>query len=409
MTTETSSSVQLHFGKHCQWELHHRSTLTCMTGEVPATVDLHANMVAALENSLGLSSLDQVIVPGDVVALAVDPAVPSLPEAVGHVARWLCERGTAPANLKVVIASHEGGLAEVVRAGLERILGSVDLDASQIAIETHDADDPQRLAYVAANEASDPIYINRTLVDADVVIPIGCTRHASHLDYLGAFSLFPLLSNRETLGMFFQLRKLEEPSQRASLQSWADQAAWWLGLLASIQVVPAAGDGVAAVFSGLMEQVESASQEAFEQLWKAEVAPSDLVVALLDNNASQQSWRGVMRSLWTATRFVKPGGTIVLCTELQADVGRPFKRLTDVHDSREAIARKLDKDDSDDALPAAVILQATADYHVYLASGLRPGIVENMGMGAIATAEQLAHLVGQHPAWAVLSSAQHRF
>lgn len=409
MTQQNLSLVELRFGSDRHWQLPNLETLASCTNDVPAVVDLPAAISGALQSPLGLPSLDQVMVPGDIVALAIDPSLPSLGTVVGLVSKWLCERGAAPSNLRVVIASSAKVLADEATAGLLRVFAASGFDPADVRVESHDADDLQANAYVAANEASDPIYMNRTLVDADVVIPIVCARHSQAFDYLGAYSLFPLLSNRETQGMFFQLSKLEEQQGHQQLTAWADQAAWWLGLLAMIQVIPAAEDRVAGVVAGLIESVEEASQELLERLWHTTLEPAELVVALLDSPNQQQNWREVMRGLRTATRFTKPGGSIVVCTQLRGEVGRAFKRLADVHDSRETIARKLDRDNSDDALPAAVLLEATGDYHVYLASGLRASTVESMGLGVIESEEQLSHLIGQHRSWAVLGSAQHRF
>ncbi len=47
-----------------------------------------------------------------------------------------------------------------------------------------------KVAYVAANKQGEPIYMNRTLVDADVVIPIMCARGRLAIDYEGAYGVF---------------------------------------------------------------------------------------------------------------------------------------------------------------------------------------------------------------------------
>jgi nickel-dependent lactate racemase len=407
--THLPNSFRLRYGFDGEWSLASDEQHANVAEPVAAAEDLPATIAAALESPRGLPSLDQVIVPGDTVALAIDPSLPALAEVVGRVARWLCEKGTEPSNLKIVLASHDPQMVREVEQGLESCFASGPFDAKQVAIEGHDPDDPQRCAYVAANEDSEPIYMNRTLVDADVVIPLVCTRHADTLDYLGPYSIFPLLSNRSTLGEFYSLSRLNDPVARGKLKLWADQAAWWLGLLAAVQVVPAEGNRVAAVLSGLNEELEVASQEAFTKLWRSDCGQSEIVIALLDGSQSQQNWREVARGLRNATRFASLGGAIVICTQLRESVGKGLRRLSDVHHSREAIAKKLSHDSSDDALPAAVVLEATADYHVYLTSELPRGVVEQMGLGVIESETQLAHLVAQHGSCTILGSAQHRF
>ena len=43
-----------------------------------------------------------------------------------------------------------------------------------INVQVHDTENPAGLAYLAANADDQPVYVNRILVDADVVIPVGC-------------------------------------------------------------------------------------------------------------------------------------------------------------------------------------------------------------------------------------------
>lgn len=403
------NSFRLRFGYDGEWSLSNEERSASVASPVAATEDLPATIFSALESPRGLPSLDQVIVPGDTVALAIDPSLPALAEVVGLVARWLCDKGTEPSNLKIVLASHDAQMVHEVEQGVTRCFANSPHAATTVTIEAHDPDDAQRSAYVAANEDSDPIYMNRTLVDADVVIPLVCTRHANTLDYLGAYGIFPLLSNRATLGAFYSLSRLNDPVAHEKLKQWADQAAWWLGLLAAVQVIPAEGNRVATVLSGLTDELEAASQEVFANLWRTDCGQSDIVIALLDGSQAQQNWREVARGLRNATRFTSLGGAIVICTQLREAVGKGLRRLSDVHHSREAIAKKLSHDSSDDALPAAVVLEATADYHVYLTSELPRGVVEQMGLGVIESESQLAHLVAQHATCTILGSAQHRY
>ena len=404
-----ANSSPLRFGTDCAWSLPDGDTVACITRPVLAVDDLSQAIVAALESPLGLPSLDQVMVPGDIVALAIDPLLPGIEEVVGRVALWLCEKGTEPANLKIVVAARDPQFAIDIKQGLARSFNRSQLDPNAISVELHDADDANQVSYVAANEDSDPIYVNRTLVDADIVLPLSCARHHDTLGYLGVYGIFPLLSNRQTQGEFHRLSRLDDPPANAKLKRWADEAAWWLGLMAAIQVVPAAEDSVAAVVAGLIENLEETSQALFTRLWQTDCVPSDLVIALLDGRQTQQTWREVARALRAATQYANPGGSIVVCTQLRESVGKSLRRLSDSHHSRDSIAKKLSQERTDDALPAAVVLEATRDYHVYLTSELSRGSVENLGLGVIETEDQLSHLVSQHATCTVLGSAQHRF
>ena len=396
--------VEIRFGVSVKWEFNYRGEFRSWEGcGLPATLDLAKDVRAALANPIDFPAIEKAIIEGDRVAIVVDPLLPSMAELTVACIRYLIEKGVTPDQLVVVLAGHEAADAELLRKSLAPFLGE------SVAIELHDADDDTKVAYVAANEDSDPIYINRTVVDADVILPITCARGNSTLDYMGAYTVFPLLSNRATRGQFYALSKLDAVEEHEKLTAWADQAAWWVGMMASIQAVPAADDSVACVIAGSTTAVEHESQQRMAMAWRVDEKPAQLVIALLEGRQSQQSWENLARALHTAKQLVAPGGSIVLCTDIMKGPGAGLQKLRNVHNSPATIARKLAHETADDALAAAVILETTKNYHVYLVSHLKPETVEGLGMGVIQDAAQLEHLCQQHASCAVLGSAQHRF
>ncbi len=149
------------------------------------------------------------------MVLAVDATVPRVADVVCTVIEYLQQKGVATEQFAVVLAGH----AELDVSELSRRL------PGEVGIELHDADDQTKVAYVAANKQGEPIYMNRTLVDADVVIPIMCARGRLAIDYEGAYGVFPLLTDRRTRGQFYSLRQLADPGEHERLTRWADEAA----------------------------------------------------------------------------------------------------------------------------------------------------------------------------------------
>jgi nickel-dependent lactate racemase len=397
------TALKIPFGKNSQWGLPEHQHIASIRAPQQGRESIAAAVAEALTNPLDFPSLDQALVPGDHLALVVDPQLPSLIEVVATTLEWFCARGTPATHMRLVLAGDGQWEAAAVAQAIQQY--------AQIAVEVecHDCDDSEQLAYVAANDASDPIYLNRTVVDADVVIPISCARSPSALDYFGPFGLFPLLSNRATRGEFYSLPRLEDVMGRGKLQAWADQAAWWVGIMVGIEVIPASQDGVAQIMAGQLQPLEEAAQAAMSDVWHSSTtANSDLVVALLDGCTRSQSWLSVARAIFAAQRWVSPQGSIVIASQLQQAVGKGLGRLRNPHQSPEAIAKKLASDPSDDAIAAAVILQAISSHHVYLISELRSDALESLGLGAINDPEQLTRLISQHAACTVVEAAQHR-
>lgn len=393
--SKSATSTQLRFGSST-WQLHAVGAHS-VNQSLPAIENLHAAVDEALSRPLDFESVDRMIVAGDTVALAVDPTIPSLPKVVGAIAQWLVEHGTTPESLQIVLP---GTVQQLESLGEQlRLVG-----LSAVQLTRHDPDDANCVSYVAADEDAQAIYLNRTLVDADVVIPVCCARSTSAVDYLGAFSIFPLFANRETRGQLYCYSRLFDGKQHQHLIDRSNQAAWWLGVLLAVYVVPAEGDRVAKVLCGLLDTVDSAGRNCLDETLQ-DYPESDLVIACVDR--PEPDWFDLARALHVAARYCRADGSIVLCTELNEAVGPSLKRLKDAQSSREQLERRVSKDYTDDALAAGAILEATRDKHVYLVSSHRTTTIENMGLGVLTDEHELTHLAKQHSSFLIIQAAQH--
>lgn len=362
--------------------------------------DLSSAVEAALTGPVDFPPWDTATVAGDKVVLIADPAAPKIEEVVGLVVEWFLANSVSAENLAVVVGGSGEEAAEAIRARLEPL--SVNID-----VQLHDPDDTDQLSYLAADTAADAIYLNRLVVDADVVLPIGCARSNSALDGLGSFGIFPILSDRDTRAKFYRLDQLRTDFGRAELRDTASQAAWWLGAMAGMLILPSGEGQVAGIASGSFESLAETSQKHFGQEWQAADELSDLVIALVDGDSAEQSWLSVSRAIFRAARNAKPGGSIVVCTELSDLPGKTLRRLGSHSKSQSVIEKQIRKSREEDAIAAAVLLDATEDYHVYLASRLRRDTVERLRMGVIESEDQLQRLAGSLPSCAIISSAQH--
>ena len=394
--------LELHFGKNTTWTLPNDPRYAGATTSNPVIDDWSGAVTAAFGSPLDFPALDQVLVPGDQLVFAVDPFCPSLVEVVAATAAWFGHRGVAAANMRIVLGADGQWVADELAAAIATRSGLT------IDIEQHSCDNAEQLAYVAANEASDPIYLNRSLVDAHVIISISAARAQGSLDYFGAFGIFPLFSDRATRTRFHSLPSLVDSQQHSQLTAWADQAAWWVGVLVGIAVIPAERDQASGILAGQLAALEEAAQQALAKQWSEPVSESSVVVAVLDGAPQAQSWLSVARALSAAEKKVAAGGAIVLATQLSQAAGSGLRRLRDPQMSVAAIAKKLSQDPSEDALAASLLLQATSSHHVYLISELRSETVESLGLSAIVDGPQLVRLLEQFDSCTIIQAVQHR-
>lgn len=361
--------------------------------------DLESAVSQALQAPLDFPPVEQAIVPGDRVVLAVDPSVPRMVEVVQQILNYLQRSGFPSEQFTVVVAGH----LESDAAALAKLL------PDDVTIELHDADDQTKVAYVAANKQGEPIYMNRSLVDADVVIPVMCARGRTAIDYEGAYGVFPLLTDRRTRGQFYSLRQLANPTEHERLTAWADEAAWWVGVLVAVQVVPAPEGGIAHVLAGSPQPLEAAVQEAMKEVWQSSVDQTyDAVIALIDGGPGQQTWDSVARVLASATPLVSPDGALIVCTELSQRPGPALRKLKNPNRREDVLAKQLSSDASDDALAAAVLLESLDASHIYLLSDLPRDVVEGLGISAIQNLQQAENVIHQRGSCLVIGSAQHR-
>ena len=392
--------VDVVYGNSQAGELHFEGELEFLdaSGGQNVLCDLKDAVFTAMASPIEFPAVELAIVPGDRVVLAVDTTVPRLAEVIANVMAYLQTHGVEAEQFSVVLT----GQAQVDLASLSQQL------PGNVSVEVHDADDHAKVAYVAANKQGEPIYMNRTLVDADVVIPIMCARGRRAIDYEGAYGVFPLLTDRRTRGQFYSLRHLADASEHRHLTEWADEAAWWVGLQIAIQVIPGRDGGIAKILAGDPQALESNVQATMTELWGPQVDKTfDCVVALIDGGSTQQSWDSVARVLSSASPLVRADGALIICSQLDQRPGRALHRLSDSMRSEDTLARQLSSDPADDALAAAVLLQSLENCHVYLLSQLPVEVVESLGVGALQDLNQADHILQQRSSCLIIASAQH--
>ena len=166
-------AIDFQFGEHSSVHLDIDPERCVAIGRAPkpASVDVAAATKSAIESPLDFPPLRQAVVPGDHVVLALGPGVPQADEIVAAIVPTLLEAGVAPKTspcfaLPVEIESAQpdpgSRLPESIRDSVQSI--------------THDPAHQDELGYLAADPQGAPIYLNRHLCDADLVIPIGCLR-----------------------------------------------------------------------------------------------------------------------------------------------------------------------------------------------------------------------------------------
>jgi hypothetical protein len=382
--------------------------------------EVQAKVVEALAKPEQFLPIAEMLVPGDSLAIALDCELPHAGAIVAGVLQAIdgCRLG----KIEVVVSDS---LAPSTVEGLRKSLPqSVELTLHRIA-------DRGSQMYLAADEDAEPIRLNRSLGDADMVLPISVMRVTDPL--VGGPSsdvLFP------GLGDDSQLKRLQRSTFRAIEKrehyrnDWAagqaDQVRWALGVQMMLAVEVTCGGRVGRVIASTPEALRESVRSHYQAVrGGGEQEAFDVVIACVEGDQSQQTVENLTRAALVARGLASPSGSVVLVTDRtslgragtaenhfdeggwgdgdsvdQADteqVDAEAGEASGVVPSQAAFARKL---------LSELINQIDTTRRYLLWSGCEPEAAEAFGFGVIGDGAALARLVSLHGSCCVVRAAQ---
>ncbi len=371
-----------------------RSTRVKAANSAGAAIDPVVAVFEALAEPLDFPPLAAGIVPGDRVAIAVDRAVPCLAEVLRGALNSLQQAGVEPADISVV--TEDDQTAELCRT----IFG--DKETPQIVV--HAPADETNLCLIGATKRGEPLLVNRTIFEADLVIPIGCARVGAENAY---DSLYPRFSSSAALEKYRSPAQREAIANRNGGRSEVDEAGWMIGVQMTVQVVPGAGECVAQVVAGEPQAVAHRSEELCREQWLLQSEQRvGLVIATVTGGAQSQTWANVGRAIAAAEGVLMEEGAIAICTNLKEKPGHSLGRLV-ADTNLDKVTRKVFQDHDADSWPAWHLARALQRGPVYFMSRMNSEIVEDMGLAPVDNIDDLVRLASRHESFAVLSDAQH--
>jgi nickel-dependent lactate racemase len=415
----------IQFGASSRVSFEPRSDLLAWDGPRGRPLaDVVAATSAALTEPIEFPPLRKAIVPGDRIVLALEPDVPQAPAIVAAVVEAVLQGGVAAEDITILCAA--GDLA--ANSGDPRA-GLPGAYQNEVRLAVHHPAARGDLSYLAVDEHDLPIYMSRHLLDADVIVSVGCVRLDAALGYGGVrATLYPTFADQDAQERCLVVprnprgkpahsgrsaRRPAAKSPRSKSQNGevsqhdAEHVAWLLGAMFTVQVVPGAGDEVLAVLAGKLEAVQRRGQQLCRDAWTFRVPTrASLVVAAIDGGAEQQTWENVGRALAAAERVVDDNGAIALCTELTRGPAGAVKVAAEaeVEESGHGNVRTNKAHRSPVADQWA---QALRRGRLYLLSQLDEEKVENLGAAHISSPDEVGRLISRADSCVVLESAQH--
>ncbi|MEM7456075.1 MAG: lactate racemase domain-containing protein [Planctomycetota bacterium] len=328
--------------------------------------------------------LAQSVFAGDTVAVVLQKEISRPVEVLKSVIDLLSETSVESADITVVLppplASVFGIAADEESADDKQ--HPLDSGFPQINFVVHDRNDEKALAYIAANEAALPMKVNRSIVDADVIIPVGCPV-AGDKERLKD-CIYPQFSNDETLVRFEKEADSVE-LRRNEIEFANDQ----LGAFFGIQFISAPGGEISQVISGTRPDCIEEARNSSDQFWSLPVSEDDqLVVATIESADGPQTWHDFISAVFTASIASASDRPIIIWSDIRKQPTAAIKRACNRQFESSGtvkLTRELSR--------LSGILEGRL---VYLYSGLSENVTEELGLGYISGPEDLQRLVESH-------------
>lgn len=403
----TKCLVSLNYGRSGNLSLEIDSGRVVASPPAPAANPNFADdLQQALDRPLDFPPLDQAVIPGDRVAIALDLFTPEAPAIIAAVWERLERREVHPED--VVIIQPRPSIPSLPADPRTRLPAGV---REKVQWKIHDPSGKDACMYLASTSSNDRIYLAREVVDADFVLPIGSIAYDPVLGYRGTGSVFyPGLANEESVARTQgQGHRELSPDDDRPLRQTIDEIGWLLGVQFAIQVVPSTGGGASSVLAGAIDSVFQAGKRQLEEGWfvQLETRP-EIVVAAVDFDAQGHGWEQVGAAVDTARHLVARGGRIVLLTELHSELGKGLEILRDSRKPEDVI-RPLREHRPSDLVPATQIAGAAEWADVYFLSRLDSDLVEELFMIPLADVKEAERAIVGDASCLFLEGAQHTF
>ena len=363
----------------------------------------------AVQQPIDFAAFREAVVPGDRVVIALQRDVPHGPTLVRTLMDVLLSRDVDPAEVTILQPAGLTAATDDPRCGLPEAIREA------VGWEVHDATDEDRRAYLASSAAGDRLYLSKTLVEADLVVPVGLVEHHSALGYSGTNSvLFPGCGSAEAI---VKLRgeghdELTPDEPRASRQL-VDEVGWLLGTQFTLQGIRSRNGSLAAVLGGTSDAVMERGRTLLRDAWRLELDERpDMVVVSVDGrsglNASCSNWEGTVEAIETARHLVERDGRIVVLSDCDETLGTAMDVIRQSRTPSEAVPpiRSMAAVDVDIALRLIRCLEWA---NVYLRSDLSPDLVEDLFMTPLASDAEARRVVGTARDCVFAEGAQHTY
>ena len=346
--------------------------------------------------------LSETVFPGDSIAIALQTNLPHPRQVLSALIEHLGSLSVALSDIVVVVTrpmadrlgldpKHYEIPDENKTEGKRPAVFPVEFEFNAINFQVHDPENRAGNSYLVANAEGDPVHVNRILVDADLVLPIGCPIPGDSSHQVDC--VYPDFSTEATRHRFSQ-------GKGSFVSRWTEieLANDTLGSFFAIQVVCGPGDSIRQICSGARKDAIHSARTATNELWAFDwPTKSDAVVATIESNPRDQSWDDVANALVAASRVSRTDGPIIVWSDISVNPDRNFRKAC-MSQFEDSVSAKLTK-------TLQLVATILKDRPVYLRSELNRSQVEELGMGFVEAASEVLRIADPYSTALVIRDA----
>ena len=357
--------------------------------------DLIAN---TLEDPIEFPPLALALIDDDHITIAIEDGVPEANAIACAVTQYLVQHGTRQEMITIVLGSDN-------QDWRDRLIEALRVqELGEVKVVKHEPTHHDSHGYIAASASADPIYIQRDLVEAEVVLPIYCIRTPDSPSASDKYGMSPSFADATTQHRW-NLAWLDDNKHHLHLQEkLSHEVGWLMGVQFAIAVVPACDGSIAAILGGSPDPVFQRASELIRPLDNSKSVEHALAVVFVEGDWTQQSWMNVARAAAHADMQLDANGGIVVCTDLKRVSDGILQLGSDEADDK--LQRQLLGSDLEDAFAAAVLSAIRSKRSIYLMSQLKSNQVEGLGLAYIESPLDIERLCRESSSVCVMRSGQ---
>ena len=350
-----------------------------------AEFDLAAELRSAFKDPIMYPAFTESVFAGDSVAIVLQDDLRGPREVLESLIAQFEESNVSPADISVVISEATAQALGAKPADYQLppetkdeqppLMFPLKFGFNTIQCQVHDPSNVAGLAYLAANEAGDPVYANRLLVESDVVIPVAAALPGDNSRQVDC--VYPCFS-----GVAAQERLASVDVSGLAKRLEVALANDTLGAFFVVQLVDGPGGKLSQVFCGERTRVAAKARETVNRNWSFDYeGEAEMVVASIESEDDRQTWDDIVAAVLLADRVTVGDGPIVVLTEVKKKPSRQIAKALQAQFEDGPTGKTTEE--------LRALASVVESRSVFLKSRLAPSVVEDFGLAPLDSLKQV--------------------